>query len=147
MKKVLVVFYSGSGNTEALAKAVGEGASSVKEVKADVKRAADADASDLLSCDAVAFGTPDYFSYMAGMLKDFFDRVYYKALDKVNGKPCAAFVSHGGGGKAGETVERLISALKLRKAADTLLVKGKPSAEALEKAKKLGKDLASAIGS
>ena len=146
MKKVLVVYYSGSGNTEALAKAVGEGAASVEGVKAEVKRAADADASDLLSCDAVAFGTPDYFSYMAGMLKDFFDRVYYKALGKVDGRPCAAFVSHGGGGKAAESVERLSSAMRLRKAGDTLSVKGKPSAEALEKAKKLGKDLAEAIG-
>ena len=44
------------------------------------------------TCDAIAVGTPDYFSYMAGGLKDFFDRTYYPTQDQVTGKPCAIFV-------------------------------------------------------
>ncbi len=144
MSKVLVVFHSQSGNTEALARAVKEGAESVEAVEAEVKRAFDADANDLLSCDGVGFGTPDYFSYMAGGLKDFFDRVYYTALKKVDEKPYVAFVSHGGGGKAIDSVEAICSSLRLSKVAEPLIAKGKPSAESLEKAKELGRALAQA---
>jgi len=32
----------------------------------------------------VCFGTPDYFSYMAGMLKDFFDRTFYPTQGRVD---------------------------------------------------------------
>jgi len=146
MKTVLVVYHTQSGNTEALAKAVGEGASSVQGVSANVKPAAKANADDLLSCDAVAFGTPDFFSYMAGMLKDFFDRVYYEALHKVDNKPYAAFVSHGGGGKAIESVDRICGSLQLRKAVEPIIAKGKPDDDALAKARELGKELAESIG-
>ena len=145
MKKVLVVYHSQSGNTEALARAVREGADSVEGVHSEVKAAAQANAEDLLSCDAVAFGTPDFFSYMAGLLKDFFDRVYYEALHKVDGKAYAAFVSHGGGGKAVESVERICGSLQLQKAAEPLLAKGKPDNDALDKARELGKALAESI--
>ncbi len=145
MKKVLVVYHSQGGNTEALAEAVGEGASSVPDIGSEVKAAAKTTAEDLISCDAVAFGTPDFFSYMAGMLKDFFDRIYYDALHKVDEKPYAAFVSHGGGGKAIESVERICGSLQLKKAVEPLTVKGKPDADALDKAKALGEALAESI--
>jgi len=145
VKKVLVVYHSQGGNTEALAKAAGDGASSVPGVSSDVKTAAKATAEDLISCDAVAIGTPDYFSYMAGMLKAFFDRIYYDALHKVDEKPYAAFVSHGGGGKAIESVERICGSLQLKKVVEPLIVKGKPDADALDKARALGEALAESI--
>jgi len=46
-----------------------------------VEKADESGVEDLLSCDAVCFGTPGYFSYMAGMLKDFFDRTFYRVDD------------------------------------------------------------------
>jgi len=74
MIKVLILYYSRSGNVEALAKAVAEGAERVENVKAELKRVDYATVEDLISCDAVAFGSPNYFGYMAGLMKDFFDR-------------------------------------------------------------------------
>jgi multimeric flavodoxin WrbA len=53
----------------------------------------------LLGCNAIAFGSADYFSYIAGELKDFFDRTCYPSQGKVMGKPCAAFATGGGGGE------------------------------------------------
>ncbi len=88
MKKILIIYHSQTGNTEAMAKAIWEGA---KQAGATVtlKKAADAGVNDILNCDAVVIGTPNYFSYMAGMVKDFFDRVWGEAGDswKINRSP------------------------------------------------------------
>lgn len=54
MAKVLIVYYSQSGNTEALARAVGEGARSREGVTVTVKKALEANLNDLLDCDALA---------------------------------------------------------------------------------------------
>ena len=77
MAKVLIVFHSQSGNTKAAADAVAQGAKDISGTEVIVKEALQATTEDLLSCNAIAVGTPDYFSYMAGGLKDFFDRTYY----------------------------------------------------------------------
>ena len=145
MAKVLVVYHSQSGNTATLAKAVGKGAANVKGTQVVVKKALEATLEDLLGCDGVAFGTPDYFSYMAGGLKDFFDRTCYPSEGKVTKKPYVAFVSHGGGGSAIKSVEQLCKRFKLKKVAEPLSAQGEPTPKMLKKAQKLGKSLAEAI--
>ena len=147
MAKVLVVYHSQSGNTEAMAKAVADGAKEVSGAEVSLKKALDATLEDLLDCDAVAFGTPDYFSYMAGGLKDFFDRTYYPSQGKVTGKPYAAFVSAGGSGMpALNSVERMANSFRLQKVADAVTAAGKPSAEILESCRELGRTLAKSAG-
>ncbi len=121
-KTVLIVYHTQGGNTEAAARFVAEGVKSVGGVKPPVKHAADADVDDLKSCDAVCCGTPDYFSYMAGMLKDFFDRTFYPTQGQVDGKPCGIFVTHGGGGKASESVEKICGSFKFKQIGETILV-------------------------
>ncbi|OGW76091.1 MAG: hypothetical protein A2Z72_01870 [Omnitrophica bacterium RBG_13_46_9] len=143
--KILIVYHTQNGNTKKLADAVRKGASSVKGTKVVLKRAAKATLGDLLYCDGIAFGTPDYFSYMAGMLKDFFDRTCYPSEGKVTGKPYVAFVSHGGGGKAVESVERLCHRFKLKKIAPPLLAEGVPTKMVLGGAYELGKKLAEKV--
>ncbi len=51
-----------------------------------------------------AVGSPDYFSYMAGAVKDFFDRTFYPSQGKVAGKPCVLFVSGGGEDETAKTI-------------------------------------------
>jgi multimeric flavodoxin WrbA len=53
--EVLVLCYSRTGRTEALANAVVEGAESVEGASAKVKRVDYATVNDFISCDAVAF--------------------------------------------------------------------------------------------
>ena len=142
MKKVLVIYNSQSGNTEAMAKAVAEGARGAGATVV-LKKAVDADAADILGCDIVAIGTPSYFGYMAGMVKDFFDRVWATIRDKVGNKPYVAFGSKGGGGaQAIESVERICDGLKMIKASEGVLATRKPTDEALAECKALGKKLA-----
>lgn len=145
MAKVLVVYCTMSGNTKAAAEAVAAGAKSAGAQVA-IKDAADAQAKDLLDCGAVALGSYDAFSYMGGALKGFFDRVFYPTQGQVTDKPFAAFLTHGGGGKAIESIESVARSFKFKKVAESVLVKGKPEGKAVEELKKLGAKLAGAAG-
>jgi len=142
MAKLLVIYHSQTGNTEAMAKAVNEGALSAGAT-VTLKKAAEATSDDLLSCDVVAFGSPIYFGYMAGALKDFFDRVFYTVRGKVDGKPYTSFSSGGAGGKqALDSIDRVCNSFRLKKAFEGVIAVGKPSSEALEKMQGTGKKLA-----
>jgi flavorubredoxin len=143
MSKVLVVYCSMTGNTKAAAEAIAEGAKS-KGAEVVIKAGAVAQPADLLNCSAVALGSYDAFSYMGGGLKDFLDRAYYPTKDKVANKPYAAFITHGGGGKAIESIEKIAQSFKLKKIADSVSVKDKPAGQALLDLKALGVKLATA---
>ena len=144
MAKVLLVYHTQTGNTEKLALAVKERVESLG-IDVILKKASEANLEDLLSSDGYCFGTPDYFSYMAGALKDFFDRTCYPSEGKITHRPYVCFVSHGGGGKAVGSLEKMGERFKLKQIAKPLLVEGKPKKEDLQKAKELGNTLAKAI--
>ncbi|MGD0572359.1 MAG: NAD(P)H-dependent oxidoreductase [Sedimentisphaerales bacterium] len=142
MATVLIVYHSQSGNTKAAAEAVAKGSKQFRGTKVIIKEALNATKDDLLSCNAVAVGTPDYFSYMAGGLKDFFDRTFYPTQGPVTDKPCGIFVTHGGGGKAVESVKNICKTFKFKIIGEPVLVKGHPDEKATQALTDLGKLLA-----
>ncbi len=144
MGTVLIVFHSQSGNTKAAAEAVAEGAEAVAGTDAVIKQAFDANEEDLLACDAIAVGTPDYFSYMAGGLKDFFDRTFYPTQGAVTGRPCGIFVTHGGGGRAVGSVMDIVKSFKFELVAEPVLVRNAPDDEGKKNLAALGRVLAQA---
>lgn len=141
MAKVLVVYYSLGGNTEAAANAVAEGAAA-EGAEVQMKTGLEATPEDLLGCDAIAVGSYDAFSYMAGGLKDFFDRAYYPTQGQVTDKPCGIFLTHGGGGRAMESMESICRSFKFRTVGEPVSVKGKPDAAAEGQLRELGAELA-----
>jgi len=144
MPKILVVYHSLSGNTKAMANAVADGARAVQGVEVAVKTGLEATIEDLLGCDAIAVGSADYFSYMAGGLKDFFDRTYYPSQGKVTGKPCACFGSAGGPPTVVlELLDKMCRAFKMQ-AIGSVGCSGKPSADIEEECRNLGRKLAQA---
>ena len=145
MSKVLVVYCSMTGNTKAAAEAVAEGA---KEAGAQVtlKQGTEAQPKDLLECDAVALGSYDAFSYMGGGLKDFFDRAFYPTQGQVTEKPYAAFLTHGGGGRAIESIESIAQSFKLKKVAESVLIEGRPEGQGVADLKAFGAKIAAATG-
>jgi multimeric flavodoxin WrbA len=142
MSKILVVYHSQSGNTKAAAELVAAGASSIEGAEVEIKEALKTASKDLLNCDGIAVGTPDYFGYMAGGLKDFFDRTYYSTQGRVAGKPCAIFVTHGGGGKAVKSVRKICQTFKFKIVGEPVLVAGRPKGQSKEQLIALGKALA-----
>jgi flavorubredoxin len=83
---------------------------------------------------------------MGGALKGFFDRTFYPTQDTVTGKPYVAFVTHGGGGKAVQSIESVAAAFKFKKVAEPVLLKGRPDEAAIVSLKALGAKLAAATG-
>jgi multimeric flavodoxin WrbA len=78
MTKILIVYHSQGGNTQKMAEAVAEGAKEVKEVEVTLKKAFDIAEEDLIDCDGLVIGSPEYFGTMSGVVKDLFDRTYEK---------------------------------------------------------------------
>ncbi len=140
MVEVLVLYYSRGGRTKGLARAVAEGIES-KGGSAKIKRVDYATVDDFTSCDAVAFGSPNYFSYMAGTMKDFFDKAL-TVREKVSGKPAVAFSSGGGSSDAAlASLERMIGFFRLEKVVEGIISQGEPTKQDLEACRKLGEAL------
>ena len=94
MKHLLIIYHSQSGKTAAMARAIRRGAthSDIESVEVRTRMAADAGPGDLLWCDAAVFATPENFGYMAGAMKDFFDRTFYPCQGRLEGMPFAVAV-------------------------------------------------------
>jgi multimeric flavodoxin WrbA len=102
--------------------------------------------NDLLAADAVAIGTPDYYSYIAGTIKTFFDDLYLwdKAGKAVTGKPAALFYSHGGGGLVKQSLEKF--GIRFFKQVGETIERGPANAEeAQKKGRALGRELAQKV--
>lgn len=94
MAKVLVVYYSKTGNTQGMAEAVARGAGEVAGVEVQVQAVADTTPDHLLDADGVIFGSPVYYGAMAAPLKELFDKSVCHH-QKLTGKVAAAFTSSG----------------------------------------------------
>lgn len=102
MVKSLVLYHSQEyGNTKKMAEAVAEGLKSKGcEVTLHNMNEGRYPIEDFPEYDSVAFGTPDYFGYLAGTMKTFLDDWYFnKKIKGYRDKPYAIFYSHGGGSR------------------------------------------------
>ncbi len=144
MASIYIIYHSDTGNTEKLAQLVAEGARTVKGAQVQLVRAADVDYEAAAKADGLAIGSPDYFSYVAGQVKVFFDKVL--SDDRFKGKPFVGFGTHGGGAKVLACISKLAEAVKLKPVADGMMTKGAPEGEDVEKARQLGRALAQAVG-
>jgi len=138
MKKVLLVYYSLGGNTKAAVEAIAEG---IRKGGAEpiIKMSLNANAEDFLTCDGLVLGSPDYFSYMAGGLKDFFDRTYYQTKGKVDGKPYIVLITSDGAGVALKSVLQICRKFKLNNVAKPIIIHKKPDKKATDKLMELGR--------
>ncbi|MGK0169750.1 MAG: NAD(P)H-dependent FMN reductase, partial [Gammaproteobacteria bacterium] len=80
-----------SGGTQAMVEAVLRGAQhpDISDVEVRVRRAFDAGSEDLVWADGLILGAPENFGYMAGAVKDFFDRTFYPMQGRLEGFPYA----------------------------------------------------------
>ncbi len=123
MKTVLIVYHSMTGATLAVAQAALSGARGESEVRAVLLHASIAGPEHVLAASGYLFATPENLGSMAGLMKDFFDRTYYAALDRVNGRPYATLVCAGSDGRgAVQQVERIATGWRLKPIAPALIV-------------------------
>lgn len=123
MKTLLVIYHSMTGGTTQMAQALAQGAGDEPGVTVRLLRADDATAVDVLVADAYVFATPENLGAMSGMLKDFFDRTYYAALDQVNGRAYATLVCAGSdGSNAVRQIARIATGWRLKPVAEPIIV-------------------------
>jgi len=103
--RVLVVYHSETGNTEAMANAVGEGAEMVDEVMVSVKSVSDISESDLIDADAIIVGSPVYNANVTPEISAFIASWPFDG-EPLKDKIGAAFVS-AGGMSAGEEIVQM----------------------------------------
>lgn len=123
MPMLLIVFHSLTGGTLAMAEAAARGAASEPGVEVRLRHAAAAGPDDVLAADGYLFASPENLASMAGLMKDFFDRSYYAALDRINGRPYATLVCAGSdGSNAARQIERIATGWRLKAVAEPLFV-------------------------
>ena len=99
--KILVGYYSRSGNTKKMAGAIVQGIKA-EGVEYEVKDVSEIKVDELLSYEGLIFGSPTYYGLMAAELKKLFDDSV-KHHGKLSGKIGGAFTSSGMMGGGGET--------------------------------------------
>ncbi len=148
MGSLIVLYHSQEfGNTLAMAEAIAEGAKAsgveVTLINTNEKRF---DVEQFRNFDAVAFGSPDYWGYIAGGLKVFVDDFYIARKSNRQGlidKPYGLFYSHGGGGTVLRPFEDLFNLMRIgSKVGKTIESYGKPDNSVLKECHELGRQLA-----
>jgi NAD(P)H dehydrogenase (quinone) len=149
--RVLVTYYSKTGNTERMARAIAEGAKEVKGVTATLKRVEETSLEDLVESDVIIVGSPTYYGLMAASVKRLLDESV-KIHGKLEGKVGGAFTSSGGSATGAETtIMSILQALLVHgmiiqgDAEDKhygVACVGKPDEEDLELCRRMGRRLA-----
>ena len=137
--KVAVVYWSGTGNTETLAKSVANGAKESGS-KVDVIEAASFGPGDMPKYDRFAFGCPAMGSEV--LEEDTFEPMFESIESSLKDKKIVLFGSYGWGD--GEWMRSWEERAKAdgTDVLDTLIANGEPDDIALSDAEKLGKLIA-----
>lgn len=121
---LLIVYHSHTGGTLQMAHALQQGAQQAAEaLHVRLLHASDAHTEDVLQADAYVFATPENLAAISGLLKDFFDRTYYGALDRIQGRPYATLICAGSdGSNAARQIARIATGWRLQAVAEPLIV-------------------------
>jgi multimeric flavodoxin WrbA len=136
---LLVIWHSRTGASRQLAAAATRGArdslqvaatddvrqigSSRPTVRVDCVHARRVDAQRLCAASAYLFVAPENLASLSGVMKDFFDRTYYGALDRIAGRPYAVIIAAGSDGQgAVRQVARIATGWRLRPVAEPIIV-------------------------
>ncbi|MBE0404069.1 flavodoxin family protein [Halomonas citrativorans] len=147
-KKLLIIAHAPSENTQKMLKAVVHGAShpDVEKVVVTSLTPLETQPDDILSADAIILGTTENLGYMAGLVKDVFDRCYYACLDKTEGLPFAFYVRAGHDGTGTQRgIESITTGLRWRLIQEPLICRGDFQAGFIEQCEELGLSVAASL--
>src|SRR3989304_8983265 len=143
MLRILILYYSQTGNTEMMASAVAEGAKNAGNVEVELEYHVDADG--LNRFDAVVVGVPTYYHDMPMDVKRLFEEAAEKRLS-LKGKVGAAFGSYGWSGEAPKLVlEVMKNKFEMHVLEPPLLVKDTPNQTSLNACRDLGKRVSESL--
>ena len=155
---LLIVYHTLTGGSLQMAQAAADGAQMDSGVNVQLLHASQASATHLLGAQGYLFATPENLAAISGVMKDFFDRSYYGALDRIQGRPYASLICAGSDGhNAARQIERICTGWRLKPVAEPLIVcthaqtpeailapKHIPEAE-LQRCRELGQSMAAGL--
>lgn len=143
--KLLVVHHTPSPHCHEMFEAVIAGATdpAIEGVEVIRRPALTVSPAEMLEADGYLLGSPANLGYISGALKHAFDGAYYQLLDSTRGRPFGLYL-HGNEGTEGaeRAVDGITAGLGWVKAADHVVVAGKPGRSDLEACWNLGATVA-----
>ncbi len=147
-KTLLIVHHTPSPHCQEMLEAVLSGATDPEIEGVEVVRrpALTVSSVELLEADGYVLGTPANLGYISGALKHAFDQSYYQLIDSTSGRPFGLYL-HGNEGTEGaeRAVNGITTGLQWERAAETVVVSGKPTKADLEACWNLGATVAARL--
>jgi multimeric flavodoxin WrbA len=147
-KKLIIIAHAPSENTNRMLQAVIKGANHPDITNVEVRYIAplDTQADDILNAQAVIIGTTENLGYMAGLIKDVFDRCYYKCLEHTQGLPFCFYVRAGHDGTGTRrALETITTGLRWRLVQEPLICKGDFNEAFIAQCEELGLTMAASL--
>ncbi|CCK76307.1 MAG: flavodoxin family protein [Oleispira antarctica] len=147
-KKLIIIAHAPSDNTQRMVQAVIKGANHPDITNVEVKFIAplDAQADDIKTAQAIIIGTTENLGYMAGLIKDVFDRCYYDCLDHTQGLSFSYYIraGHDGTGTR-KALETITTGLRWRLVQEPLICKGDFDEAFITQCEELGLAMAASL--
>jgi flavodoxin I len=143
MKKILVLYYSRTGNTEKMAKAVAEGTQINDNIEVELNFHVEPE--ELSTFDAIIVGAPTYYHEMPVDFKRLFEEVAAQGIS-LKGKIGATFGSYGWSGEAPKNIlEIMKNKFEMLVVEPPLLVNYVPDQKMLSACRDLGKKISESL--
>ena len=148
MKTLLIIAHAPSENTTKMLEAAIKGATDreIENVEVRYLPPLETQPDDIIAADAIIIGTTENLGYMAGLIKDVFDRCFYGCLEKTEGMPFAFYVRAGRDGTGTRrAIESITTGLKWRLVQEPLICRGEFQEEFIDQCKELGLSMAASL--
>lgn len=117
--RLMILWHSRTGASEALARAAAEGAGGAAWLVA----AGEAEPDMLLAANGYLFVCPENLGSLSGLMKEAFDRAYYPLLGQVEGRPYATLIAAGSDGEGAQRqIDRIVTGWRLKRVAPPFIV-------------------------
>lgn len=118
-KRLLIIWHSRTGASEALARAALAGAGA----RGVLRRADAVTAQDMLGAAGYLFVGPENLGALSGAMKEMLDRLYYPCLGKIEGRAFASIMAAGSDGSgAVRQLDRILTGWRLKRVVDAVIV-------------------------
>lgn len=147
-KVLLVIAHAPSENTNRMLQAVIKGASHPDLTNITVKLLAplDTQVEDIKSAHAIIIGTTENLGYMAGLIKDVFDRTYYGCLDHTQAMPFSFYIRAGHDGTGTKRgIETITTGLRWKLVQEPLMCTGDFNENFINQCEELGLTMAASL--
>lgn len=136
MKNILVLGHAPSPKTQNLFDALISGAQNCDDTLTTTKPIQALQPNDIIASDGLIIFSTENFGYMNGLLKDFFERIYYPCLEKTQGMPYILCIKAGNDGTGAErSIKTITTGLRWKPIREALILTGDISSTELEQTK------------